>query len=101
MDMGFQGLKFTWREGSLYQRLDRSICNESWQIFAPRIVVKHLNKLKSDHMPLLVSTSTEVGKGRVRPFRFLTSWLQHPQFRSVVRDSWSLMEMCWRMLASS
>lgn len=30
-DLVFQGPMYTWNRGSLFQRLDRSLCNDQWQ----------------------------------------------------------------------
>lgn len=84
IDLGFQGPKFTWNRGQLFQGLDRSFCNDFWQDFAPRTIVRHLYKLKSDHRPLLVSTNPGKDPRGTRPFRFLASWLQHPEFQDVL-----------------
>ncbi|KAH1081879.1 hypothetical protein J1N35_021640 [Gossypium stocksii] len=83
-DLGFQGPKFTWSRGTLFQRLDRSLCNKDWQNFASYTTVRHLHKLKSDHRPLLVSMNPVRLEQGFRPFRFLASWLSHPEFRDVV-----------------
>lgn len=54
LDLGFQGNKFTWKRGSLYQRLDRVLCNFEWQTDFMDASVKHLPRIKSDHSPLLL-----------------------------------------------
>ncbi|KAL4377138.1 hypothetical protein GQ457_02G018310 [Hibiscus cannabinus] len=35
LDMGFNGPQFTWRRGSLLQRLDRCLCNKAWYDYFP------------------------------------------------------------------
>ncbi|KAG8478573.1 hypothetical protein CXB51_028350 [Gossypium anomalum] len=57
-DLGFQGPCFTWNRGNLFRRLDRSLCNNFRHSFTPNTIVRHLYKLKSDHQPIIVSTSS-------------------------------------------
>lgn len=59
LDLGFQGPKFTWSRGQLFQRLDQSFCNGEWQNFAPNTLVRHLYKFKFDHRPLMVFMNPE------------------------------------------
>lgn len=48
-DIRFQGLRFTWNRGSLFERLNRVLCNYDWEVLASTIMVHHLHKIKSDH----------------------------------------------------
>lgn len=74
----------------MYQRLDRAICNKEWLACALNSLVRHLHRLKSDHRPILVSTTSIASPKVNRPFRFFASWLIHPEFGSLVRDSGKL-----------
>lgn len=64
---------------NLFKRLDRAFYNEEWQSFAPNTTVRHLFKLNLDHRPLLVSTNSSKIENGVKSFRFLASWLFHPE----------------------
>lgn len=88
LDIRFHGPCFTWNRGNLFQRLDRSLCNDLWQSFAPNSMVKHLHKLKSDHHPNLLLTDNAQMERADRQFRFLASWFMHPEFKDVVTESW-------------
>ncbi|CAN1289100.1 hypothetical protein LINPERPRIM_LOCUS20114 [Linum perenne] len=57
MDTGFVGPKFTWFRQNLRERLDRCLGNAKWSILFPDAVTYHLERLKSDHRPLLVRTN--------------------------------------------
>ncbi|KAH1046922.1 hypothetical protein J1N35_037706 [Gossypium stocksii] len=59
-DLGFSGPNFTWSRGVVFERLDRAICNDAWNLRFPLSKVLHLQKLKSDHRPLKLSLFPEV-----------------------------------------
>lgn len=49
------------REGrtNIRKRLDRCLCDQSWQINHPKVGVKHLCLARSDHNPILLDTHME------------------------------------------
>ncbi|CAN0837204.1 hypothetical protein LINGRAHAP2_LOCUS1732 [Linum grandiflorum] len=55
-DLGFVGHKFTWRCGSLFERLDKGVINEDWLLRFLDSATRHLPRVKSDHHPILVCT---------------------------------------------
>lgn len=46
-DMGFVGSKFTWKRGTVYERLDRFVCNKSWRNRVQKFQVSHLPRIQS------------------------------------------------------
>ncbi|CAN1744115.1 LINE-1 retrotransposable element ORF2 protein, partial [Linum perenne] len=89
LDMGFSGPKFTWFRKNLRERLDRSLCNAAWMSFFPDATNYHLERLKSDHRPLLVRLIPSVRYNKSpRPFRFNAAWLGHDEFPSFLDLSW-------------
>ncbi|KAI9076598.1 hypothetical protein K1719_041363 [Acacia pycnantha] len=89
LDMGFNP-KFTWRRGTLLMRLDRAICNPDWLHAFPDYEVDHFPKIHSDHRPILICLVTQRQQSPAhKPFKFLASWLTHPDFSSLVQQSWS------------
>ncbi|XP_027169914.1 uncharacterized protein LOC113769603 [Coffea eugenioides] len=83
----FDGSRFTWTNGSVWQRLDRALGNRRWSEAYPLSRVSHMARGISDHSPLLIRCAGY----RVRSscFRFLNVWCRHPQFREIVSDVWS------------
>ncbi|CAN0836924.1 hypothetical protein LINGRAHAP2_LOCUS1644 [Linum grandiflorum] len=70
-DLGFVGPKFTWRRGSLFERLDRGVINEDWLLRFPDSATRHLPRVKSDHRPILVCTDyIHASNCLPRPFWF-------------------------------
>lgn len=71
------GPRFTWRGqdykgyGRIYERLDRVVCNAKWRNKFHEASVLNLPRIKSDHHPILLATSTtdRINKPRY-PFRF-------------------------------
>ncbi|RYQ83778.1 hypothetical protein Ahy_B10g102615 [Arachis hypogaea] len=85
VDLGFSGWPFTWKRGNLAERLDRGLSNLDWQIAFPEARIKHLPMLKSDHSPICLQLLSPMDHNRGRrPFRFLASWLTHPDFGNVL-----------------
>ncbi|KAL4319850.1 hypothetical protein GQ457_18G018210 [Hibiscus cannabinus] len=89
MDMGFSGPEFTWNRGDLYQRVDRFICNSTWYSIFPASEVHHLQRIGSDHCPILLDTGNSNRMSTMRPYRFLAAWNDHPSFNELLESSWS------------
>lgn len=89
IDTGYQGSPFTWKAGSLMQRLDRLVVNLQWRIRFDEAVVFHLPHYKSDHRPLLIKIKKVPNHNRKRrPLRFMVAWLTHTEFGRFLRNSW-------------
>ncbi|KAH9684247.1 reverse transcriptase domain-containing protein [Citrus sinensis] len=86
-DAGFVGSPFTWTNGRTWRRLDRVVCNARWSAFFSVFRVSHLNRIASDHSPLLLSWDRDTIRGPSR-FKFLHVWLKHLGFFDIVRHSW-------------
>ncbi|KAL4325692.1 hypothetical protein GQ457_11G004850 [Hibiscus cannabinus] len=89
VDMGYNGPTFTWKRGNLSQRLDRGICNDAWYDLFPNSEVFHLQRLGSDHCPVMIDTICQRNAGFSRPFRFLFAWNNHSDFQSMLKASWN------------
>ena len=69
--------------------MDRFLANNSWLNRFREVFVKHLPKLKSDHVPiLLVLENWRNSRREERPFRFLALWLTHEDFSNLMSTSW-------------
>ncbi|KAL4340767.1 hypothetical protein GQ457_08G017640 [Hibiscus cannabinus] len=89
LDMGFNGPNFTWKRGTLSQRLDKCICNSAWYGSFPSFEVFHLSKLGSDHHPILLDTGSSATSFGNRPFCYIIAWNDHPGFNDFLKDAWS------------
>ncbi|GMI87106.1 hypothetical protein HRI_002379900 [Hibiscus trionum] len=89
-DMGFNGPRFTWKRGDLQQRLDRWICSGAWYCAFPLSEVFHLQRLGSDHRPILLATDRLQRNQGARPFRFIAAWNEHPEFAPLLSESWKM-----------
>ncbi|XP_020586251.1 uncharacterized protein LOC110028653 [Phalaenopsis equestris] len=59
-DLGFKGPNFTWKRGSIWERLDRMLVNDAWFNYFLLSFVTHLSLAGLDHRPILMSiTSTD------------------------------------------
>ncbi|CAN1139259.1 Putative ribonuclease H protein At1g65750 [Linum perenne] len=88
MDAGFKGPRFTWKWGSVLERLDRALINADWMITFPKFSVQHLVKVKSDHRPLLLIMNERSINPLPRPFRFLAAWHSHADFGRLLNEKW-------------
>lgn len=51
-EMGFVGEQFTWRRRTLWECLDRAVCNGAFLGLFPAAVVTNAAHTKSDHQPV-------------------------------------------------
>ncbi|KAK8684541.1 hypothetical protein V6N13_040563 [Hibiscus sabdariffa] len=91
-DMGFHGARFTWKRGTLHQRLDRCVGSDDWWNLWPHSRVLHLNRVGSDHRPILMETSSGTLIARQPLFRYLALWQAHQTFESMLTRVWNSME---------
>ncbi|XP_071939022.1 uncharacterized protein [Coffea arabica] len=83
----FDGSRFTWTNGSVWQRLDRALGNRRWSEVYPLSRVSHMARGRSDYSPLLIRCAGY--RATSSCFRFLNVWRGHPQFREIVFAAWS------------
>ncbi|KAL4348042.1 hypothetical protein GQ457_17G005950 [Hibiscus cannabinus] len=91
-DLGFQGPRYTWKHGSLHQRLDRCIGNDEWWNMWPSSQVMHLSRLGSDHRLILLVTEPSVAPPRRTSFKYLAAWQHHGGFEEMLAANWRLDE---------
>lgn len=102
-DMGFAGPKFTWNNGSIWERLDRCLCNMAWLQNFNDSSIFHLNSMKSDHRPILLKING--GNVQRRPhnqrvFKFQLAWFTHQDFHPFVDSRWKQGDS-WHLASSS
>ncbi|KAF7842396.1 reverse transcriptase [Senna tora] len=92
VDLGFKGPKFTCSNGQLdwrhvKERHDRALCNLAFRRGFQKVQVLHLDKVGSDHCPLLLILEFCETKAP-RSFKFEAIWLEHPDILDVVGNAW-------------
>lgn len=93
VDLGFSGPPFTWtnmRQGraNIKERLDRGLGNQAWIERHPHCLIRHLPRSRSDHLPILLCSSSRPQPRVPSSFRVLLPWLDHPSFSELVEDCW-------------
>ncbi|XP_028075540.1 uncharacterized protein LOC114277793 [Camellia sinensis] len=87
-DLPMQGRQYTWSSSSVrgsWSRIDRVLLSTEW-LEKYNFKLWGLPRGVSDHCPLLLM---EDGKDwGPKPFRFISAWILHPQFISVIKDAW-------------
>ncbi|KAF4371440.1 hypothetical protein F8388_001968 [Cannabis sativa] len=96
IDLGYQGIKFTWfKKGSTSSlgtslkraRLDRALASVDWRLAWPNAIVSHLTAASSDHKPILLDTSG--GRHCTKPqFKYELMWERDPRVFWVVSKAW-------------
>ena len=73
----------------IQERIDRAFINTEWNVLFPEAIVRHLERIHSDHCPIMLSLAREPIIRLTRPFRFQPMWLSYSDFVGVVSDVWS------------
>ncbi|RYR66665.1 hypothetical protein Ahy_A03g012721 [Arachis hypogaea] len=87
-DLNFSGPPFTWQRNNVKRRLDRYLSNLDFTDRFKEVGVKHLTKLKSDHLPILLDFQMAHLEEVNKPFRFLAPWVLHEDYNNLVKRSW-------------
>uniref|UniRef100_A0A803KXJ5 Endonuclease/exonuclease/phosphatase domain-containing protein n=1 Tax=Chenopodium quinoa TaxID=63459 RepID=A0A803KXJ5_CHEQI len=97
-DMGFVGHNYTWTNNrggdkNVQERIDRFLANKEWKELFSASFVSHLSKRKSDHLPLLLCISEDIGKQKKKKkrklYRFEEMWLRDESCGDIVANTWS------------
>jgi len=88
------GAKYTWinkREGGAFitQRLDRTICNESWIDYWSTTTCNTLDRTCSDHFPPLLTFYKRPPIHITPRFQFFKSWTTFDSCEDIVADHWA------------
>ncbi|XP_039009733.1 uncharacterized protein LOC120138287 [Hibiscus syriacus] len=91
-DHHYIGPLFTWtnkqHDTYLARKLDRVLVNPNWIEAFPSSDVEFLAPGDSDHCPTLVCLHKEAPANKPKPFKFFNFWAMHPDFMSIVKESW-------------
>jgi len=92
MHLHTNGVQFTWNNGRLdsdtvFQRLDRSICNEAWTDLWGVTSCTALVRVHSDHHPLLVHSDFSLVR-KTASFKFFKTWTNHADCRPLLLNIW-------------
>lgn len=73
IDIGYQGLWFTWTNcrkdlTNIRKRLDRVWCNLEWKRQHEEVCLRHLPRVHSDHHPILLGGLTKSKADRFTEF---------------------------------
>lgn len=93
VDLPCTGRRFTWHHrcrSNTYvaKKLDRGLADMTWQWAFQDAYVEVLQRLRSDHNPLLLRCGGPPPPRGPRPFRFEAAWIDHNDYSKVVEDAW-------------
>src|SRR4051812_41795604 len=73
----------------IYEKLDRVLCNENWNLRFPDAQVNVVPRVEfSDHHPLLITTVKNMHNLVPRPFRFESGWLTDNSYKDMINSAW-------------
>jgi len=84
-----QGRKFTWsnmQPSPLLQKLDWVFTSNAWTMKYLDTSATILDRIPSDHCPLLVNISTNIPKPKA--FRMENFWIKLPDFSEILQQTW-------------
>lgn len=92
-DLNCSGPKFTWtnnKQGNskIWVRLDRMLLNSAATNIFPLARTKHLNRIASDHCPLLLIADDYNHPRGNRWIKFEDIWLSYPTCWKIVKSKW-------------
>ena len=96
-DLHYNGYPFTWTnnqggEKNIQERLDRFCATAKWREMFNGSLVTHLEKRKSDHLPLIVSIRKSIINAQKRRprklFRFEEMWLKEESCEDTIKKAW-------------
>lgn len=96
-DLYYNGYPYTWTnnqggEKNLQERLDRFCANKAWQDLYGGSFVTHLEKRKSDHLPIILSIKDRINTIGTRKteklFRFQEMWTREEDCEVTILNSW-------------
>jgi hypothetical protein len=91
IELSANNKKFTWtnnQDSPIFAKIDRIFVTTEWESAFPLSSVKALERLPSDHNPLVLNTGDNVSFGKKR-FRFEKWWLEKDSFRAIVEKAWN------------
>ncbi|XP_074318298.1 uncharacterized protein LOC141655099 [Silene latifolia] len=93
LDIGYSGNMFTWwnkrpEPHAIFERLDRGVASPEWLDMHPALSLKHLERERSDHVPLKLCRDKGHGRKKKKIFRFEDMWTSSENCESVVREAW-------------
>lgn len=89
VDLGYEGIPFTWPWREVKQTLDRIFVNNRWlDLFGENRVI-HAIRRCSDHRPLILR-SNFIAEATKSSFHFQNMWLHHPDCLKSIATHWNL-----------
>ncbi|GKV47624.1 hypothetical protein SLEP1_g54507 [Rubroshorea leprosula] len=88
VDLSLIGRKFTWyhSNGASMSRLDRFLLSKGWCCNWENVKQWGLNHSLSDHCPIVLKNY--IIDWGPKPFQFFDAWLEFPEFKEMVGDTW-------------
>ena len=92
IDLPIGGCYYTWmsKAGTKLSKLDRFLISEDILDALPDIRITTLNRLYSDHTPILLHVSKSVFNPS--PFKLYNLWLLRDGFDDAIKSAWSSLE---------
>lgn len=89
-ELALNGRQFTWsneHDDPTFEKLDRILMSTDWEDMYPLTVVTALDRILSDHVPLMLDSGVQLRKDPV--FRFESSWFEREGVREIIAEVWA------------
>lgn len=90
VDLRYVGLRYSWSTsaGNLkkLRKIDRALVNNEWNLRFSYSEASFLTPGISDHSPITVKVLQQ--PHRRKPFKYFQCWEHHPDFKSIVQQTW-------------
>ena len=91
LNLGYNDPRLMWKNKKdsrlVMKRLDRALCNPSWQLLFEETKVVHFLRTSSNHNPILINTLPSPPHPCNHPFHLKTMWFNNSFFPNVVNDA--------------
>ncbi|KAM7277228.1 hypothetical protein ACFE04_019094 [Oxalis oulophora] len=85
---------YTWKNNGkggneIFEKLDRVVVNDDWDLMFPNAAVSNLASSISDHLPVMLNSNKLLGwQARVKGFKFENFWADNDRCLEVVERCW-------------
>lgn len=87
-DMRSKGHFFTWSNGTIRSKIDKTLVNVQWIAAYPQVDTIFTAERLCDHTPLCVLLTLELSRRRTTCFRYCNMWSKDSSFLDIVQRAW-------------
>lgn len=89
-ELALNGRQYRWPNDHLdptFEKLDRILTSTDWEDLFPLSIVSAMDRVLSDHVPLLIDSGVALKKDPI--FRFESSWFEREGVKEIIEKIWT------------